>query len=289
MQQHYKSLSALTVLLALLAGSVLAQPVGQAAPAAASNANTRVPDAPLAGAPQHPWQASSPSTGAQAYFTNVANNAVIETPFLLKFGLSGDWGLASIATPVPGKSGHHHLLINRDLPLDFKQALPFNEQYIHFGAGQMETMLNLKPGKYSLRLLLADDKHLPHFVFSKPLNLTVSRSNPAADAKSSSPKGIALLNIANDAKLKAPFLAQFHASQLNVGPVNQNNAGAGHFRLTVQPKGNAAPAVLSMTNGQTEAWLRPPPGSYTLKLELMSNADGSRPLAEAATVSVQVE
>ena len=43
-----------------------------------------------------------------------------------------------------GKSGHHHLLVNRDLPLDFKAALPFNEQYIHFGKGQMETVLTLE-------------------------------------------------------------------------------------------------------------------------------------------------
>ena len=64
---------------------------------------------------------------------------------MVRFGLCGAWGLAPISKVVGGKSGHHHLLINRDLPLDFKQALPFNEQYMHFGKGQMETILNLPP------------------------------------------------------------------------------------------------------------------------------------------------
>ncbi len=43
---------------------------------------------------------------------------------------------------------------------------PFNAQYIHFGMGQMEAVFNMPPGKYTLRLLLADHQHLPHFVAS---------------------------------------------------------------------------------------------------------------------------
>ena len=101
---------------------------------------------------------------------------------MLKFGVSR-YGIASIDKPVP-KTGHHHLLVNRDLPLDFKQPLPFNDQYIHFGRGQMETVLTFKPGTYTLRLLLADDKHIPLFVYSKPLRITVTKKNEDVDPKS---------------------------------------------------------------------------------------------------------
>ena len=69
------------------------------------------------------------------------------------------------------------MLINQALPLDFQKPLPFTEQYLHFGKGQMETVINLPPGSYELRMLLADQKHIPYFVYSKPLNITVSKQN----------------------------------------------------------------------------------------------------------------
>ena len=157
--------------LAGLVGQVAAQTAPAKVPAPApATATAMFAQTPLA---PHPWIAVMPRLAAEAYFANLVDGEKIETPFLVKFGLSGGWGLAPIAAPMGGKSGHHHLLVNRDLPLDFKQALPFTDQYIHFGKGQMETVLNLAPGNYKLRMLLADDKHLPHFVYSKPLSITV--------------------------------------------------------------------------------------------------------------------
>ena len=123
----------------------------------------------------HPWITLPLRTPApESYFSNLKDGATIETPFLLKFGVSR-YGIASIDKPVP-KTGHHHLLVNRELPLDFRQPLPFNDQYVHFGRGQMETVLTFKPGAYTLRLLLADDKHIPLFVYSKPLRITVTKN-----------------------------------------------------------------------------------------------------------------
>ena len=55
--------------------------------------------------PLHPWQAASTVADAQAYFTNLKNGDQIETPFLVKFGLSGGWGLAPIAVPSDAKAG----------------------------------------------------------------------------------------------------------------------------------------------------------------------------------------
>ena len=76
----------------------------------------------------HPWQTPACQDTADAYFLNLEDGAKIETPFKLDFGLAGAWGLAPITSPSAGKSGHHHLFVNRDLPLDFKKALPFNDQ-----------------------------------------------------------------------------------------------------------------------------------------------------------------
>ena len=64
----------------------------------------------------HAWQAALPRLTAEAYFTNLKDGDKIETPYLVKFGLSGGWGLAPIAKAARAKSGHHHLLVNRPLP-----------------------------------------------------------------------------------------------------------------------------------------------------------------------------
>ena len=241
----------------------------------------------LAPTPQsfHAWQVPPPQGAAQAYFANLTNDAKIETPFLLKFGLAGGWGLAPIAAPTGGKSGHHHLLVNRELPLDFKKPLPFDEQYIHFGKGQMETVLNLPPGKYTLRLLLADDKHLPHFVYSKPLSITVMKKNPV-DPATLTRKGISV-SLGADT-VKAPFRVQFHASGFNVGHAVQKQKDSGHFKLTVSPA-KGPDAVLDFVNGQTEVWLSPPPGEYTFRLEFLDNANPGRALADQVTTSARVQ
>ncbi|MDB5929704.1 MAG: hypothetical protein JWR60_1411 [Polaromonas sp.] len=260
--------------------------MAQAAPAALSAKTTDQASAQ----PLFKWQAAPARKGAEAYFTNLQNGAKIETPFRATFGLTSGWGLAPISVPQGGKSGHHHLLINRDLPLDFKKALPFDDQYMHFGKGQMETVLTLEPGNYTLRLLLADDKHLPHFVYSKPLKITVTRKNKDIEPASLIKKGISLPNIAPDAKLKSPFTVQFQASGLNVAHLSQKQADSGHFRLTVTPQsGGGKPVEMDFTQGQTEAVLSPPAGSYVLKLDFLDNMDAGKTLAESVSTPMRVE
>lgn len=237
----------------------------------------------------HPWQAPARQGTADAYFLNLEDGAKIETPYKLAFGLAGGWGLAPISSPAAGKSGHHHLLVNRDLPLDFKKALPFNDQYIHFGKGQMETVLTLEPGVYTLRLLLADDKHIPHFVYSKPVKVTVTRKNKNVDAKSLVTKGISLPGLVADAKLSSPFKAVFHASGLNVAHLSQAEKDTGHFRLTMMPQAGGKPAEMDFVNGQTEVWLSPPPGGYSMKLDFVDNANPGKTLVESITLPVRVQ
>ena len=239
--------------------------------------------------PLHPWQAPLRNTTTDAYFVNLEDGAKIETPFRVEFGLGGGWGLAPISSEAKGKSGHHHLLVNRDLPLDFKQSLPFNDQYIHFGKGQMETVLTLEPGTYTLRLLLANNKHIPHFVYSKPIHITVTRKNKDIDPKSLIKKGVSLQNVSADAKLTSPFKVGFHASGLNIAHLSQAEKDTGHFRLTVAPQGGGKPAVLDFVNGQTEAWLAPPSGAYALKLDFLDNANAGKTLAEPVTMPVHVQ
>ncbi len=233
----------------------------------------------------HPW-ISSPLRAQQpeTYFSNLQDGARIETPFLLKFGLSR-YAVAPITKPVP-HTGHHHLLVNRDLPLDFTKPLPFNDQYIHFGKGQMETVLTFAPGTYQLRLLLADDQHIPHFIYSKALNIVVTKNNPDIDPKSLVKPGVSLLAPAPGDTVQGPFRVVFHASGLHVGNVAITDPGVGHFRLIAERAGRP-PEVIPFSTGATEAWLAPPVGDYRLRVEMVGNARGDI-MAMSSPVDIKV-
>ncbi len=58
-------------------------------------------------------------------------------------------------------SGHHHLLIDTELP-PLDQPIPNDFNHLHFGAGQTEAEITLKPGTHTLQLLFGDKDHVPH-------------------------------------------------------------------------------------------------------------------------------
>ncbi len=70
-------------------------------------------------------------------------------------------GVAPAGIDYPD-SGHHHLLINADEMPSMDQPLPADENHVHFGKGQTETVLDLDPGTYTLQLVLGDKNHIPH-------------------------------------------------------------------------------------------------------------------------------
>jgi hypothetical protein len=233
----------------------------------------------------HPWVVPPPRLNKTAYFSNLADGASIETPYLLKFGLTGI-GLSPIVKAVPG-TGHHHLLVNRELPLDFTKPLPFDDQYIHFGKGQMETVLNFPPGKYTLRLVLADEKHIPNFVYGKPITVTVTRKNDKVDPKSLVTKNVAILEPAAGDTLQPPFRISFHASGMNVSSTALTEPGTGHFRLRIKPE-SGREEVISMSNGFTEVWLHPPAGAYNARVEFIDNTGPDKVLSISEPVSFRV-
>lgn len=111
---------------------------------------------------------------AKVYFINIKDGDVISGPVHIKFGLSG-MGIAPAGTQKKN-TGHHHLIINEKIEGDeLKENIPSDEQHVHFGGGQTETTLNLKPGTYTLQLVLGDQNHIPHNppVMSKRITITV--------------------------------------------------------------------------------------------------------------------
>ncbi|MFZ0256505.1 MAG: DUF4399 domain-containing protein [Gammaproteobacteria bacterium] len=91
-------------------------------------------------------------------------------PFRVWFGLR-HMGVAP-AGVKHANTGHHHLLIDTDLP-PLDEEIPSDRNHLHFGGGETETLLELPPGKHTLQLLLADDNHRPHkpAVYSKKITV----------------------------------------------------------------------------------------------------------------------
>ena len=234
----------------------------------------------------HPWVVPPPNWSPEAYFTNLKDGATLEAPFVARFGLSMR-GIVP-AGKTAGQAGHHHLLINQPLPLDFKKPLPFTDQYIHFGKGQMEALIDLPPGTYSMRLVLADQGHIPYFVYSKPLKLTVSKQNKGvAPARLLGEPRIEILSPADRTTVQLPLRVQFHASGYNVSHAAPKLPDTGHFRLALERQGGKT-EVIELDGGQTELWLNPPRGSYSARLELVNNAGDGKPVARARPVAFNV-
>lgn len=97
--------------------------------------------------------------GAECYFHYPWEGAVTKPRITVRFGLR-NMGVAP-AGITKEATGHHHLLIDTDLPpLDL--PIPADDNHIHFGGGQTEIRVNLTPGKHTLQLLLGDHDHVPH-------------------------------------------------------------------------------------------------------------------------------
>ena len=267
------------------AGRVLAFVAAACVLAGAAHAQNAPPETDLADLPIHPWVVVPPSWSPEAYFSNLKDGATLEAPFVARFGLSMR-GIVP-AGKTAGRAGHHHLLIDQPLPLDFKKPLPFTEKYVHFGKGQMETVVDLPPGSYTLRLVLADQGHIPYFVYSKPMRITVTQQNKGVKpAELLGPPRIEVLGAAERGTVQLPMRMQFHASGYNVSHAGPKVDGTGHFRLTLERSGQKS-EVIELDGGQTEVWLSPPRGSYSARLDLVGNADG-KALAQAKPVSFTV-
>jgi Domain of unknown function (DUF4399) len=110
---------------------------------------------------------------AEVYFISPHNGATVKSPVVVRFGLKG-LGVAPAGVKFEN-TGHHHLLVDVDLPADHEAPLPVTDNIKHFGKGQTETSLTLAPGKHTLQLVVGDENHIPHEppLVSKKITITV--------------------------------------------------------------------------------------------------------------------
>jgi len=110
--------------------------------------------------------------GAAVFIITPADGATVSSPVQVKFGISG--AVVAPAGDMRANTGHHHLLVDAELE-SMDQSVPSSEQFLHFGKGQTETMLELEPGRHTLQLVLGDGAHVPHDppVMSDRIEITV--------------------------------------------------------------------------------------------------------------------
>jgi hypothetical protein len=110
-------------------------------------------------APQADGARTPSPPDAAVYFVYPKNGMTIYPSSTIRFGLR-NMGVAP-AGVQKANTGHHHLLIDVDTP-PLNVAVPSDLNHLHFGAGQTEKKITLKPGKHTLQLILGDYRHIPH-------------------------------------------------------------------------------------------------------------------------------
>jgi Domain of unknown function (DUF4399) len=110
--------------------------------------------------------------GAMVYIISPTDGATVTNPVTVRFGLKG-MGVAPAGVEFEN-TGHHHLIIDADLP-DPSKPIPADAGHLHFSKGQTEATIELKPGKHTLQLVLGDYEHVPHTppIVSKRIRITV--------------------------------------------------------------------------------------------------------------------
>ena len=115
---------------------------------------------------------SKGAPAAAVYFITPKNDDIVSGQVVVKFGLQ-NFGVSPAGLNVNG-TGHHHLVIDDDLP-NMDQPIPADKNHIHFGKGQTEVKLELEPGLHTLQLLLGDYRHIPHNppIYSNKIKIVV--------------------------------------------------------------------------------------------------------------------
>src|SRR5215471_18708207 len=115
--------------------------------------------------------------GATVYFVDLKNGDTLPSKATIHFGLRG-MGVAPAGSDREN-AGHHHLLIDTDLP-PLDQPIPNDFNHLHYGAGQTEAEVTLSPGTHTLQLLLGDKNHVPHSppVMSERIRVVVGETPP---------------------------------------------------------------------------------------------------------------
>ncbi|MCA0242614.1 MAG: DUF4399 domain-containing protein [Proteobacteria bacterium] len=228
-------------------------------------------------------------------FSTLRDGMAVRSPVAVDFAVRG-MGVAPAGVNIEG-TGHHHLLVDRSLPYGVGEKLPFDDSHRHFGKGQTGSVLDLPPGRHTLRLLFADHDHRPYYVYSREIQINVrgARSNtgkpqidPArfaetcaawhADELSTPPppdEPLRIHNVRANEPLVSPFNLRLGVNGMGICASGGKAENTGHFLLELLDARSRQPLqVFRLTNGATQVNVFAANGDYVARLRLLG-ADGN--------------
>jgi hypothetical protein len=236
--------------------------------------------------------------GAAAYFIDLKDGATLKEKTTIHFGLRG-MGVAPAGSDR-ANSGHHHLLIDTELP-PLDKPIPNDFNHLHFGAGQTEAEVTLAPGDHTLQLLLGDKDHIPHTppVMSAPIKVHVAEPGVARRHPSPPDAKVYFVYPSDGGYVTLTPVIRFGLINMGVAPAGLEKANTGHHHLLVDaplpPLDQPIPNDFNHLHfgaGQTEAKITLSPGTHTLQLLLGDENHVpheppvySKPITVTATVS----
>lgn len=212
------------------------------------------------------------AAGAEVYFADLKDGATVGTQLTIHFGLR-NMGVAPAGADRPN-SGHHHLLIDTELP-PLDQPIPNDPHHLHFGGGQTQETVTLSPGDHTLQLLFGDKDHVPHDPPLMSKRITVHVVEPVTRLPSPPGAKVYFVGLKDGAVVPQNVTIHFGLANMGVAPAGIEKANTGHHHLLIdsdftlfdQPIPND-PKHLHFGAGQTEADVSLPLGKHKIQLLL---------------------
>jgi len=204
-------------------------------------------------------------------FASPLDGAIVPPVFDVSMAAAGL--LVEPAGEIVDGSGHLHILVDTDF-VAAGEIITNDEQHLHFGAGQLETTLELEAGEHVLRLQLADGAHtaLDGDQYRDEITVMVEEGAAAQSVRFVTP-------VDGDAT------DETFAVQMSVAGLFVEGSGAvlreagGHMHILVDTDFIEAGTVIPKDEqhvhfggGQTAAELTLSPGEHTLRLQMANGA-----------------
>jgi hypothetical protein len=210
--------------------------------------------------------------GAEVYFIDLKDGMTVPAKLKIYFGLR-NMGVAPAGSEREN-SGHHHLLVDTEVP-PLDQPIPNDFNHLHFGAGQTETEITLKPGAHTLQLLMGDKDHIPHTPPVMSPLIRVRVVDPSARKPAPADARVYFVGLDDGSVLPQKATIHFGLVNMGVAPAGIDRPNTGHHHLLIDTK--LPPFDEPIPNdfnhlhfgaGQTEAIVTLSPGRHTLQLLL---------------------
>ena len=206
---------------------------------------------------------TSTPKGASVSISEPADGAKISGPVKTCLATSG-------VTVEPAKrgvhdgKGHHHILVDVDVPGDLSKPIGKDANHVHMGDGSKCKTLNLAVGKHTIRALFAKGNHVP---YDPALTEKISIEVLASTGITSPPQG---------AMVTSPVKVCLETSGVEVEPAkNGVNQGKGHHHILVDTD---LPRDLSKPIGKDANHIHMGDGSTCKEIKLASGKHTVRAL-----------